>query len=272
MFNAHSRAPRHRRVLWTLCFLLLCSIAACLLWLTLTYFPPLGSDTLQLTVPSLIGTSLSDWETVLPDAYYDLTVIPRHDTDAPVGTILGQLPSPGATRRVVPDQSRIPLRLTVSCGKRSLVLPNLIGTDVRETEIMLREAGLHVRVLEQTRTDLRAGQVIATDPTEGTELHEGELVTLTKSIAVTTRTVQVPDTVGMIEQYANTALVLRGLRPTKTQYAPSALPKDTVISQRPLGGTTVTVGTAVTVTLSDGSLQYDEGTEDAPDGNPIEFE
>ena len=66
------------------------------------------------------------------------------------------------------------------------------------------------------------------------------------------------DLIGASAAQANSALVLRGLIPTKPTYTPSIEPPGTVIAQRPLAGTLVPAGERATLTLSAGGLSAPE--------------
>ncbi|MBO5897992.1 MAG: PASTA domain-containing protein [Clostridia bacterium] len=245
---------RRARPFFVALWLALAVTVFCALYLFTVYLPRTDGDSVRLEIPDLIGTPLTENDERLPDTLYEVVYDYRADADTPAGTVLSQEPAPHATRRAIPDRARCVLRLTVSTGARSYTVPALIGVSAREATVALREAGLIVKTRTVTRNDLSAGQIIAVSPAEGTQMREGEVITLTVSDVATSRVVRVPDVVGMPLPEANAALVLHGLRPQATTASDptSALGAGLVCSQQPLSGTLVPSGTRARLTLSEG--------------------
>lgn len=248
-----------RRVLLVLIFTLFCCCALMATYLIATYLPRTGGDSMELELPSLVGTPLADNDERLPSELYEIVYEYRADATTAPGTVLAQHPAAGSVRRVIPGQSPCTVRLTISTGAAQYTLPPLIGTSAKQAEILLRAQGLIVHVKEQLRQDLSPGQIVSVDPPEGTLMREGEVVTLTKSRVSTKKTVRVPNVVASEHALANNALVLRGLRPGEVTYEYSSeIPSGCVISQRPLPGTLVPSGTAAHLVISQGGAQEEE--------------
>lgn len=265
-----AKSSRLRRVLWWSIAGLSAAILVLIGYLWVRFLPFADRNSQQLTVPELEGSVLADGDERIDASLFDVTYVYRQDDATPPGTVLRQSPAPGARRRVIPGKARCALRLTVSTGADSLTLPDLTGTNARETTLMLRSHGLRVQTESVTRPDLSDGQVVETSPAAGITVHAGETVTLKVSHPLTVRTVKVPDTVGMQLPYANAAMVLRGLRPGGAESCASPLPAGTVISQRPLAGTLVPAGTVATLIISDGSAPAlpDDGQKNVVSGEP----
>lgn len=228
-------------------------------YLASTYLPRRDGDSVEITLPDVVGTVLSENDERLPSAYYELICDYRADKTVPPGTVLSQSPAAGARRRVMPGHSPCPLRLVISTGAAAYTLPAVIGKSEQEVALLLRSWGLSVRVVTAVRNDLSPGQVTAIDPPEGTVVHEGEAVTLTVSTVTTHKVVRVPNLQGSDLALANNALVLRGLRPDDPEYEYSAtVPHGAVISQRPLSGTLVPAGTSAHLVVSLGGAQEEE--------------
>jgi beta-lactam-binding protein with PASTA domain len=241
-----------RRLLITLFVLLSIGALTCT-YLTATYLPQKAPDSLEITLPSLVGQDLNDSQALLPDGYYDIVYEYRPDAKASPGTVLSQSPAAGSLRRTVPGRSPCPLRLVVSTGPKTYTLPALIGENAKQTAVQLRGQGLVVRIRRVIRNDLSPGQIVAMDPPKGTTLQQGQVVTLTESGVLTAKTVRVPDVVGTELALANNTLVLRGLRPDEPEYAYSDdIPPGCVISQRPLSGTMVVTGSSAHLVISQG--------------------
>ena len=247
-----------RRALLITLYGLLSAIALLATYLLATYLPRQDGESLTVTVPSLVGSVYAADDGRLPSEWYDVTFDYRADAQSEAGTVLLQYPPALSERRVIPSRSRCALRLTLSTGAAQFTIPSLVGASAREAEVLLRSHGLIVRTVSRTRSDLSSGQVIASEPAEGTVVREGEVVTLTVSEAKTTRTVRVPDVVGQTLAQANGALALRGLRPREVTYERSSAPAGTVISQRPLSGTLVPTGTEAALTVSEGGASEAE--------------
>ena len=242
-----------RRALLRFLFFLLSVGALTATYLFATYLPRQEADSLEITVPSLVGTVLSGEDPLFSDGNYQIVCEYRPDAATAPGTVLDQFPAGNSRRRAVPGRAPCVLRLTVSTGPAQYTLPPLIGKSAKETALLLQSHGLIVQRKSAVRSDLSPGQVIAVDPPEGTTLREGEVVILTESRVLTAKTIRVPDVVGSDETLANNALVLRGLRPDAPEYEYSNdIPPGCVISQRPLAGTTVVTGSSAHLVVSKG--------------------
>lgn len=241
-----------RRGLLRFLFVLLSVGALTATYLFTVYLSGTDAAGREITVPSLVGRTLTD-DAILSDGNYEIVYEYRTDADTAPGTVLSQSPAAGSLRRVIPGRSPCVLCLTVSTGPAQYTLPPLIGKDAKETALLLRSHGLIVHRKSVLRSDLSPGQVVAVDPPEGTVLREGEAVTLTESRILTVKTVRVPDVIGTELALANNALVLRGLRPDEPEYAYSdEIPPGCVISQRPVSGTAVVTGSSAHLVVSKG--------------------
>ncbi len=242
------------KILLRLIYFLFCVLTLTATYLIATYLPARPEGTETLTIPSLIGTTLSENDERLPPDRYTLIFDYRTDAATAPGTVLLQEPSGGASRRVIPTHSPCTLRLTLSTGPATLSVPPLIGRSAKEAAVTLRAAGLIVRTQSTLRNDLSPGQILSVDPPEGTVMQEGQVITLTVSEVSTRRVVRVPDVRGLERTLANSTLILRGLVPNDPTFAYSdTVPNGAVISQYPLPGTLVPSGTQATLTLSRGN-------------------
>ena len=128
-----------RRLLITLFVLLSLGALTCT-YLTATYLPQKAPDSLEITLPSLVGRDLNDSQSLLPDGYYDIIYEYRPDATAPPGTVLAQYPAAGSLRRTIPDRSPCPLRLVVSTGPKTYTLrsvipdTNIVPKDITQSE------------------------------------------------------------------------------------------------------------------------------------------
>jgi len=230
-----------------------------LVYLLSTYLPFRDGDSVEITLPDLVGSVLTAGDERLPASHYDVVYDYRSDPSHDVGTVLSQSPAPGAVRRILPGRKPCVLRLTVSTGAAAYTLPAVMGKSGQEIASLLRSWNLRLRTVTAVRNDLSPGQVIGMDPPEGTVVHEGEVVTLTVSTVTTHKVVRVPDVQGTELALANNALLLRGLKPDAPEYKYSAtVPPGAVISQRPLSGTLVPSGSSAHLVVSLGGAQEEE--------------
>ena len=248
-----------RRALLVTIFTLFSMLSLLATYLIATYLPYTSGDSLTVTLPSLVGTTLAENDERLPRDLYEVAYEYRSDATSEPGTVLSQQPAAEAVRRVIPGREPCVIRLTISTGAAEYTLPAMIGKNAHEMLLLLRSQGLIVHLQQKLRNDLSPGQVIAVDPPEGTVVREGEVVTLTESQVSTKKTVRTPDVVGIEHALANNALVLRGLRPAEASYEYSPdVPPGCVISQRPLPDTLVPSGSSASLVISRGGAAEEE--------------
>lgn len=131
----------------------------------------------QTTVPDLIDlASIEDARTALTDAKLVLGKVTPKDSDKPEGTILEQNPSAGSSAEV---SSRVDV--VVSSGK--ITVPSVLGQNRTQANNVLINAGFKVEFLDEIRSDVAAGTVLAQTPLPGEVAIKGTTVTLTVAVA-----------------------------------------------------------------------------------------
>ena len=134
----------------------------------------------QTTVPDLIDlASIEDARTALTDAKLVLGKVTPKDSDKPEGTILEQNPAAGSSAEV---SSRVDV--VVSSGK--ITVPSVLGLNRTQANNVLINAGFKVEFLEEPRSDVAAGTVLAQTPLPGEVAIKGTTVTLTVAVAAPT--------------------------------------------------------------------------------------
>ena len=127
----------------------------------------------------------------------------------------------------------------------------MVGKQVPEATAELKNDGLNTAIVDQISTDA-VGTVISTDPSPGTLVKKGDTITLHKAVLAPVAKIQVPAGI------TNTSLpeaeaTLRGVGLTYTVVnRTNNATKGTVLSTSPTSGTTVKVGSSVTLTVSAG--------------------
>jgi len=133
-------------------------------------------------------------------------------------------------------------------GNDKTTVPNVIGLRQQEAETRIHDADLKV-LTAQGFSDRPQGIVFKQRPGAGTQLDEGQTVTITISSGV--KPVIVPSVVGLKQNVAVQKLTAVDLVP-QIQNASSTRPKGTVFAQKPPGGKEVDKGSKVTINVSSG--------------------
>ena len=133
-----------------------------------------------------------------------------------------------------------------------VTVPSVVGKTRSEAVAELEDLGLQVTVNESPHPDVPRGEVLSINPTEGSQLKRGANVTLTVSSG--REITDVPDLTGLTPQEAATKLEKAGLKLNDDlQRGTSDTVEDgKIMSQNPAGGTQISKGSKVSVTVSTG--------------------
>ena len=141
-------------------------------------------------------------------------------------------------------------------AKRSdmVTIPKVANRPRNEVVAELEKLGLLVTVNEEPSPDVPRGKVIRVNPAEGSELQKNSSVTLTVSSGK--EVTEVPDLTGMKLDEATTALEEAGLElNTDVEQVNDEAPTGQIISQNPAGGTQLSKGSKVRITVSKGQKE-----------------
>lgn len=141
-------------------------------------------------------------------------------------------------------------------AKRSdmVTIPKVANRPRNEVVAELEKLGLLVTVNEEPSPDVPRGKVIRVNPAEGSELQKNSSVTLTVSSGK--EVTEVPDLTGMKLDEATTALEEAGLElNTDVEQVNDEAPTGQIISQNPAGGTQLSKGSKVHITVSKGQKE-----------------
>ncbi len=217
----------------------------------LSLFGRYASGYNEISVPDLV--SLSEQEAL--SSYSDIlecSVEYRQNPSYPEGTVMHQSPAAGASRRLYKNGNKIKVNLTVNRTKEPFVLPELVGKNARDCQLLLQNAGINVALHKEYSPTAPAGTVIAASSAEGSRLCRGDKLLLRVSLGKEPRICTVPSLVGLSEHAALNQLRSAGLGIGQVIYSPSSLPVGTVIFQSVVEGTTLTEGEQVSLTVSGG--------------------
>ena len=131
-------------------------------------------------------------------------------------------------------------------------VPQVVGADVGTAARTLRNAGF-TPVTERVRNDRPTDEVIAQDPSAGTELEVGETVTLTVSNGPGLE--PIPDVEGLTKGEARNRLTREGFKVRERGEFSDDVDRNRVIETVPGAGQQVEVGSTVTLVVSRGPEQ-----------------
>lgn len=196
-----------------------------------------------VVVPELVGRDVIYALHILTDLGLNTKVSGfEYRGDVPENHVAHQDPPPGS----VVKQNR-DVRMIISRGPRSLVVPNLAGMDLRQAHIVMEENGLLPGVLSRTYSpSARVDQVIAHVPPPGTEALRGDSMDLLVSLGKRPPTQKMPDLDGTPLTEAMVLLERRGLGLGRVEAMMNHdRPQGVVVGQSPLYGYEVAPETPV---------------------------
>jgi beta-lactam-binding protein with PASTA domain len=138
--------------------------------------------------------------------------------------------------------------ILVSTGKKTVVVPDVVGAQLTEAVATLTKAGLVAKSVG-VPSDKPSGTVTAQDPSSGTSLVEGATVRINYSTGP--KPVAVPSVVGLDYSTALQQLQAAGFAVARTDVENSQ-PAGVVVSQVPSGSSTAAKGSTVNLSVSNG--------------------
>lgn len=201
-----------------------------------------------LTVPSIVGISLEEADTVLNQRQlrFAITDETTYLPEYPPMTVLQQHPKAGAQVK-----SGRKIYLTINSETPPEVpMPNLVDSSVRNAQVLLNNQGLllgEVKYVPDVAQDaVLVQQYQGENITPGTLVGKGSKIDLVVGAGLGKRQVQVPEVVGMKLEEAKLLLLSTGIKlgnityeeaDTETEGTPGA-----ILQQLPAAGSRVYVG------------------------------
>jgi len=221
--------------------LVLLGLIAAVLWATV--FQPT-----QVRVPKVVGQQAATAQTALDRAGFEVKSRRVTDNVAPVGQVIAQDPAAGNKA----DEGST-IELTVSSGPGEGRVPSVEGLSSERAIKELNDAGFKKVTTDPEASDsVKKGFVTRTVPAGGVEASKSDRIRLFVSSGVAR--VKVPEVVGVTRSSAESRLEADGLVAVVEERADDR-PADQVIGQDPAAGTSVSKGTRVTVTVSQGPVR-----------------
>jgi serine/threonine-protein kinase len=201
-----------------------------------------------VVVPQLVGKDVVYALDILTDLGLNIKVSGfEYRPDLPKNHVAHQEPGPGS--EVKKDRD---VRIIISKGPKTLVMPNLVGMDIRQAYIIMEENGLSRGVVSRTFSDRAvADELIAQVPLPGTLVTRGDSMDLLVSLGRRSPSYEMPYLNGLGLEDAilildRSHLGLGHIRSVQRD----DLPKDVVVEQNPPSGYQVTSGTLVNLTVN----------------------
>jgi beta-lactam-binding protein with PASTA domain/tRNA A-37 threonylcarbamoyl transferase component Bud32 len=234
---------RKRSVLpWIVVFGLLIA-AAIAGWYVFTQVQDELDASKPVAVPYVIGLREDNAVAKIEEAGLEVDVQREATTEAQEGFVFDQEPKEGT--RISPGET---VTLVVSTGVPKVEVPKVTGLQYDEAVQVLNDAKLEA-TKNEVFSQKPAGQVLAQDPKPGTEVAEGEVVTLRVSKGQETATV--PDVLQQDQASAEAELQAAGFEVEAVE-VPSSEAAGLVVAQSPDPGVEAPKGSTVQINVSEG--------------------
>ena len=219
-------------------------------------------STVEVTVPDVTGKQMTLARQILEDQHLRVTVAETFDADVPVGVVVSQSPEAGMT---VKEERAI--TIYVSKGGEALEMPNLRGLKQTDAIDRLQKMGLRLGSSYETFSDEEVGTVISQDPRSGARISKGQTVDMTVSKGQKVKKTNVPNVKGVPIDRARSMIEESNLKVGTVAQEENSQAAGTVTAQSPAAGTEVDEGTAVRLTVSEGSKSASAKGKDTKNNN-----
>jgi eukaryotic-like serine/threonine-protein kinase len=237
--SAEEDARKRKRAWWIAAGVAVAVIVAAVLLLVL--LP--GSKASGVSVPEVTGETQPAAVTSLQRAGLAPVVSLTANADVASGLVVGTTPPHGT---LVKKGSRV--NVYVSSGPETLGLPDVVHKTSDEALKILRKKGFQPTTQSQSSSSVEEGLVISTNPAAGIEVQHGSPVTVYVSSGP--QEASVPEVTGESQAAATAALAAAGLKETVVKREVAEPSAGTVISQSPASGTSLKVGSSVTIVVA----------------------
>lgn len=227
--DPEDESPRRSGLFIALALLLVALLAALGVWV-FTSLNNSNDEGEKVEVPSVVGRSQADAESLLRDAGFNPIVVNEASDAAVAGVVFKQSPAEKALALKSSD-----VTIFVSTGEATKPVPRTAGMTEAEATKALTDAGFTVRREEVESADVEKGRVVGTDPAEGQPAPVESEIRLRISGGAGTETV--PVVTGKTVDEARAALTEKEfvVDPAQTEQASADVAKGLVIGTNPTG-------------------------------------
>jgi len=200
----------------------------------------------MVTVPDVVGLTQAPAEASIVAAGLDVgSVTTLFSETVPEGDVISQNPTSGSSVEIGSN-----VHFVVSLGLPPAFVPNVVGLTQAAAQADIVAVGLVVGTVSTSYSfTVPAGDVISQNPAGGALVDGGSSVNIEVSLGV--EMVTVPSVVGQAQATAQSNIVATGLVVgTVTTSYNAVVPAGDVISQSPVGSTSVEIGSSVGIEVS----------------------
>lgn len=217
--------------------------------LIILYFTgSLNTDTRKLE--NFVGQSYD--EIVESKQYpYEFIMEQQESNSAEPGTVISQKPDAG--ERVIANST---VKLIVAASEKSLTVPAMYGKEKEKAEQILKNAGItNYKFVSVESNNVKNNCVVYSDPKETSKISSSTTVTVFISSGPATTESErkvLPDVYGLSQANAKDVLTKAGFLNIEFITEDSEYPKNQVIEQSPIGGSSINPKDTVTIKISSG--------------------
>ena len=194
----------------------------------------------EVEVPDVVGRQMALATQLLEARKLRVNGAEIYDEKTPPGQVVSQSPEAGSSVK----EERV-VTIYVSRGGEELTMPDLKGLSRRAAEDKLGKMGLKVGSVYEKEAESDTGTILEQEPAPGAKIAKGSSVDLTISKGKQIKTVRVPDYTGGTVEAARTGLASIRLKVGSVTRQASKQAPGTIISQTPVGGTSMEEGAEV---------------------------
>ena len=210
---------------------------------------PASSNAEVVIVPDLSNKTETEAKSALNKLRLGVSVRKGSSDDVPEGQVYDQSPAAGVKTDV-----HTQVTIYISTGKETFKLDDVTGMDYDQAQSQLENDGLKVSLEFEYSDSVDKNEVIRTSPEAGSQVAEGDTVTIVASKGKETKYVTVPYVIGYDLDTAISMIKDAGLTyDGKSSDYSDSVPEGEVMNQSIGSGQSVEEGTSITLTVSLGS-------------------
>lgn len=210
---------------------------------------PASSNAEVVIVPDLSNKTETEAKAALNKLRLGVSVQKGSSDDVPEGQVYDQSPAAGVKTDV-----HTQVTIYISTGKETFKLDDVTGMDYDQAQSQLENDGLKVSLEFEYSDSVDKNEVIRTSPESGSQVAEGDTVTIVASKGKETKYVTVPYVIGYDLDTAISMIKDAGLTyDGKSSDYSDSVSKGEVMNQSIGSGQSVEEGTSITLTVSLGS-------------------
>lgn len=208
-----------------------------------------SSNAEVVIVPDLSNMTETAAKAALNKLRLGVSVQEGSSDDVPEGQVYDQSPAAGVKTDV-----HTQVTIYISTGKETFKLDDVTGMDYDQAQSQLENDGLKVSLEFEDSDSVDKNEVIRTSPEAGSQVAEGDTVTIVASKGKETKYVTVPYVIGYDLDTAISMIKDAGLTyDGKSSDYSDSVPEGEVMNQSIGSGQSVEEGTSITLTVSLGS-------------------